>query len=338
MNIAADCSGGPGYLADHPVDRDFLSEGQEAHAHIAARISGLPPPDCSDPGVPWDWLEELAEEYGLCWEDGSVECATPPLEIGGYLTTGHTDWHHSDGRRLVVVDWKWGEGQRWILPPMVRWYQGLLYVVQLWKNEEEVLLLRPRLCDREVDELRLTPALIEEVIYPGLEEIVLGVADAPDTLHAGPWCEGCLCRETCPARAEQVAPWLALPVALPGPLELAQALRWAQARGAVQAACEAADAALRAFLREGGVIEADGYRLCLVATSRESVSDVERVREVVGPEAVEVKVTSSKTLIERVLKKRKYKPDERAEVLNQLRAAGAIVEKETAGRLTWKQK
>lgn len=341
-DIAAHCTGAPALMRANPTERDYLSAGTLAHEWIAHGLCGGPVPQAPRPeDIPWEWIEEVGREHGVPWVLGSPEVALKPMEIGGLTLTGHADHIYcaSAGDILTVTDWKAGEGQRWVLPPMAEWMQGLCYAVLAashYGHTGDVQLLRVRLADREVDSLYLGQEALAAV-HAGLEELCASVAAAPETRTPGPHCEHCFGRAHCPEWAAQAEDVKALMVRPSEAVTTAQLARWALARGAVAAAVEAMDELLREAVRGGLRIERDGQVLKLEGLTRESVESTEAVREVVGPEAVEVKVTSSKGLIEKVLQGRGYKPAERRQVLDQLRAAGAIVEKDMPGRLAWRR-
>jgi len=343
LGVGANCPGGPAFLASFgdKVWSEFLGPGTDAHAWLHLELGGGPAPDNPDPGIPWEWIATMAEEYGLDFDAGTYEAAAPPLELGGCLLTGHPDYFNSSASRLVVLDWKWGEGQKWISPPISEWYQGLAYGLMTYNGEDEVVFLRVRVSDQEVDALTVPGRLMGTVVLSGIEDIAEAVAAAPDTKKPGPWCENCLARGECPEFMRQAEAWTALPVPAVGVLTASQAERWAVARVAVKVATAAADEALKAYVAAGGEVKVEGRRLALGGTSRDKVVRPDIVQEVVGAAAVEVKVTASKSRITKALMAQgmtgRGGKAERESVFAELREKGAIVVVESTGTLRWRK-
>jgi hypothetical protein len=337
-------------MSDNPTERADLSNGTIAHEWIRIALEHRV---C----VARKWLNDVPnikipglEEFWRWWKMPSAEWLYEialSIRLGDLTLTGHADAIGLvSTEEAIVIDWKYGEGQKYILKPIQDDLQMLAYACMAAEqyNVQSITVMRVRVSDLEVDEIVYGPEQLESG-KALLAALVTDIHDHRDARTVGPHCEHCLVSEHCIEWREQVHGVRALMAISGSILTQHQAMRWAMARSAVKQAVADMDIALRSYLANGGVIEADGQRLCSVGGTRESVSDIDVAELVlideVGREAtekiIEIKKRTSKSAIERCLKGLDYKPDERRIVFDRLRDAGAIHTRETTPSLRWKK-
>ena len=293
-----------------------------------------------------NWRSEVAFAYDpttdTARELGEVRARaypeTAPSEIAGTVDAVLVDLR---GDRAVVVDWKTGTDFERLTADAAdnRQLRGYALAVSRAYGVETVRVAVVRIepdgvthTFRDYDALDLAASA---------DEVRRQIAAIPAAHPApGMWCRRCRAVAVCPSTVAAVDTLVpATPPPVPVPLEVtrenAPALL-ARLR-AVEAACEAVDAALRAFAdANGGIETVDGRRWRKVTTERASIRldgpeaavALEALERAGAADAVETKVSTSRAAIARVIKAqgKKGKVAEAAveAVVEALRAAGAV--------------
>jgi hypothetical protein len=298
LHIGYQCPGAPWLLrglTTTPVENDQLRLGTIAHEFLALAIDW-------SLGKATRWLEEGApemvpemlrvvewigeQEFAPLLRQGHVEMSHR-LELGdGVCLTGHTDWCGWFANGAVVIDWKWGHGQKWFLPPIEKDLQMLAYAQMVGQHEDHVEVYRVLISSEEVHHLELDREQLGQ--DQELLQLVVGdIVDNPDKRITGPHCEHCLARKLCPERLQVAEQSLALVPLDPGLLALTtdQATQYALARGALKERLEELDEALTRYLEAGGEVEVnDRY----MAVSRYEVDQVTNHDAVIADLAREI--------------------------------------------------
>jgi hypothetical protein len=279
-----------------------------------------------------DTARELGEVRGRAYP------ATSPSEIAGTVDAILIE---REAGRATVVDWKTGGDWDRLTADAADNLQlrGYALAASRAYGVETVRVAIVRITDEEVthtlheyDSLDLAAAA---------DELRRQLAAIP-TAHPAPgaWCRRCRAVAVCPATVAAVDELVpATPPPAPIPIEItrenAPALL-ARLR-AVEAACGAVEAALRAFAdANGGIETTDGRRWRKTVTERSSIRldgpeaavALEALDRAGVSEAIERKVGTSRAAIARVIKARgaKGKAAEAAvdAIVDELRAAGAV--------------
>lgn len=351
LNIASCCPGAPALLASALPETNGTRTGTIAHAWIRRYLE-------TSRGEANEWLIEAgrADLFDELQDfvDWYEEVLAPTLPAGkslsevehsvplaaGLTLTGHIDRLIIAEPETVVIDWKHGKGQRWILPPLADDLQMLGYAVQRAPlSANNVRVIRALVSDLEMQEMALDRAALDAA-RERITAIAREVAANPDERTPGPHCDHCLARRVCTERLGQVdlvlnqlVPHKKRPIAM----TVDQARRWALARGAIRDCVEEADALLRAHLAAGLPVEQDGKRLALVGSgTRDKIVDargaISELRAVVGDAAADAAISTSKGAIEKACKAAGH--DSKAFVAA-LRAAGAIAAEPCERQIRW---
>jgi hypothetical protein len=351
LNIATHCPGAPALLATATLPKDVsatLEAGTLAHRWLHAYTEkGL---EAAEAVIEDDRLAMELLSFWAWWQETGIpaalaeaRCEVPLiLPLGGLVVTGHADLVALHDRVPMVIDWKYGRGQRHILPLLEDDLQlpcyGLLHARAT--GATRVRLLRVLVSDRELQGRELGADALRDVEVE-IERIARAVLADPDRRTPGPHCEQCLARHGCSEYQAQIETVTAALVPGPAPTSLTpdQAVRWALARKAVAERVDTLDAALHRYLEAGGEVEVDGQALILSRYQVDTVADhraaVARLREIVGDRA-NLALAVSKTGIVDALKTAGLGTGERERFLQTLREAGIIGRQERAS-LKWKR-
>lgn len=277
LNQAQHCPGFPSLAAKTRPSADTdaaMSAGTLVHAYIEAAISCNMDRRAADERVPIPF--DLASELDDAWptvEDLIRSLHDIRCEVSHSTATlsGRADVVavNQDGER-VVVDWKWGQGQRMILPRIAEDLQMRAYAALFSASRA----LRVRLCDGEIDTLDLSP-LDHDDLFRRVR--IIDEATKAGELRTGVHCEHCWARVSCDAwraASESVTTMLAPSQSSTiAPLTRDQATRWALSRQAVKQRCADLDDALRDYLESGGEVEAGGKTLRITEYSVDTIDE-----------------------------------------------------------------
>jgi hypothetical protein len=354
LSIAQHCPGAPALLAATSPETDETRTGTIVHEWIR-RYLETSRPDANE------WLIEAGRADlfdGLQsfsdWLEETLLPQLPPVAdwrtewfkaIGlgeGLQLTGHFDVLATGCEQVIVIDWKHGFGQRWILPPIVDDLQMLGYAVLAEaRGDDSVRVLRVLVSDLEYQEMILDrhdlAAARERVTA-----VAARVAEYPDLRTPGPHCDHCLARTACDERIAQISE--VVDALIPSPaypltMSLDQARRWALVRGAIKDRCERLNDLLRAHLDAGAEILQDGQRLRAVGSgSRDRVIDgrgaIAELRVAIG-DGADAAISTSKGAIVDALKAAGLKPAAREALIGQLRKAKAIASEPCERSMRW---
>lgn len=350
LNVARHCTGAPALLARTSTETDETRTGTIAHEWIARYLQGGRA-TANDWLIASDWDDLYDELQDFAdWYEATLAPQLPgrdelwrhewaqELDLGGNLLTGHFDALTWGCEQAIVIDWKHGPGQRWILPPIGDDLQMLGYAVLAARGVDSVRVLRVLVTDLEYQEVVLPPeALIEarETIAGILRE----VAARPEAREPGPHCEHCLARRACPERlaaiesvTDALVPFRGGEIALTSD----QARRVALALGPLEEAIKGLRGALRRQLDAGLRVEMHGKRLALVGSgSRDRVADplgaITELRARIGDGADQA-ISTSKSALEKACK---AAGADFGALLTDLRTSGAIVAEECEQQIRW---
>ena len=236
------------------------SAGTDFHTLAEAHLTGQPWPDVENTEV----IPE-AQEWASWW-DGLGLGAPTDVEVTLHFTAaagdllvdvpGHADavWDDADNDTVIVVDWK-----------RVQWSFGYPDI------EDDLQLLAYGA--GAMDKYGRSKAIIMRVHVPALEvhshEMGIGdvdrLKDAVLALSAdaepspSPDCDTCLARHACEAYQRE-AHYLVPMSTMEGPLDGPKANKLALAIPAARELLKRAEGALKAYVRDGGVVERDGKR------------------------------------------------------------------------------
>jgi hypothetical protein len=286
------------------------------------------------------WVEkEVLEGRRPVAGDPSVEVATtyklPAGEISMRLDLMAVVKRVGGSIDMLVADWKFGAGQRYILPPIHEDLQMVSYGLRglRWLGSQDHVQCRVKrvlVTDRHVDNLLITREVAEEV-EPWLEEVVARVAAGPDLRTPGLHCSRCWARNACSEHAslaEPVVTALALPSSPPGPLAPLVAAEWASARRAVRERCDQMDQALVEYLDAGGQVRLEGQRLRVLRFDKDRVvippADVLRVLTDIAGEHGLLGLGTNKVRMVEAMKAAGLDGGQREEMLQGLRDRGHI--------------
>lgn len=279
-----------------------------------------------------DTARELGEVRGRAYP------ATKPSEIAGTV-----DAVLLDGARdlAIVVDWKTGGDWDRLTADAAdnRQLRGYALAASRAYGVETVRVVVARISEEEVSTTSRDYDALE--LAAAADELRRQLAAVP-TAHPAPglWCKRCRAVAVCPATVEAVdalAPAGDPPAPVPLVVTRENAGALLGRLRAVEAACGAVEAALRAFAdANGGIETTDGRRWRKTSTERSSI-------RLDGPEAaialsvldahevgaaVERKVSTSRAAIERAVKARGLKGKAATAhveaIVDELRAAGAV--------------
>lgn len=284
----------------------------------------------SEYAVAWDPATDTARELVV---DGHRRYDTRPGEIPGTMDAVSRS---ADG--VVVYDWKVGDDWQGYTPPADENRQLALYalaIARMW-GLDEVTVAVVKLTSRGVIVDRHTLDII--ALDALAAHFAAQLASVPTSEPAtGEHCGRCPAAVHCPAAQAATQALIertaVAPLVVDSP-ETAGALR--ERLAAVKAACEQADAALRAWGEGGGeIVMGDGKRLRLVAQTRKEIvldgqagAEAEAILAEHGvAHAIKTTTSVSWSGIERALKEAgvKVAPTKR-EIDARLAAAGAIRE------------
>lgn len=334
LQVAQHCPGSVALQRSLPFDpleerAPELQVGTIGHAYLeialtagegvaAAWLAGDPEAEAA--------LPELADPELMVWVkrevleglQGKVEVPALWAIAEGVVISMRHDWAGFIGDRGLVVDWKFGRGQRWYLPPIADDLQMVAYgaLAHLKLSEADqapggtVTVKRVLVPERRVDSLT-----IDVDSYPAVEawlkEICERVRDNHQQRQPGWWCQGCWARNICPERLQQITPVvdaLALPQTPVLSLTPLQAWQWAQARGVVGDRVKELDAALLKYLNEGGEVLSNGKRLRVSRYSKDRFVGgnpqllMSELYMAAGPHSLEALTTSKGRVVEAMKK------------------------------------
>lgn len=284
LNIAAHCPAAPYELKKPRRDDErtaAMQAGTDAHRWLELKYSGLQTPDDEEMAEFWDWWKDFNPVTPGCYR---VEAALSKTYQDNVQLTGHIDlFSWGVDKPLRVIDWKYGAGQKYILPPLWQNWQMLAYAAMAYEylgcNSERAEIFIVRISDREIDSHELTRADLA-MADDAVHELLLTCE--PDAHKTGPHCDHCLANGTCPAYLELAKPLQALVLAPSTAVSASQLIKWAISRGAVKRLTESMDFALKEYIREGGEIVHDGKRLRLSSYDVDKIVDHKRVIEAIG--------------------------------------------------------
>lgn len=286
------------------VSSDYQTLGTAVHAAIDLTLQGVRPvldettaalwdcdlTDLCDAYDAWhDWWNEHADgaewlsEYAVAWDpatdtarelavDGHRKYDTRPGEIPG--TMDAVARRRDDGR-ATILDWKVGDDWQGYTPAADENRQLALYalaVARMW-GLDEVTVAVVKLTSRGVIVDRYTLDVIAlDALAAGLAAQLANVPTSEPV--TGEHCGRCPAAVHCPAAWAEtqalVERTAVAPLVIDSP-ETAGALR--ERLAAVKAACEQADAALRAWGEGGGeIVTSDGKRLVLLPQTRREIT------------------------------------------------------------------
>jgi hypothetical protein len=335
IDIASHCPGAPAQLAKvkRTAEQEaMLSRGSLAHLWIEAALSrGQAAADTEVP-LPDDMGLELGAFFSWWSALGQVP-ERFEVELAHGDVVGHADAVRKEGTKGSVWDWKYGDGQRWILPPAQHHRQMLTYGAIYAETEglESVAIHLVHVSDREQDIFVMLPEDIKRAL--AFADKVAASVD-PEILTTGAHCDGCFARHGCPAHKEvaevaedALVPFAGLGGALDRPMTQAEATQWALARKAVETRVGALNDALRQFILSGGEVEDGGSKLTMTRFFRENCTDprgaLKALSLIIGDDAM-LAASVSKGGIERALTVCGRKPRERGVILDELRANGIL--------------
>jgi hypothetical protein len=293
----------------------------------------------------WEWWNspEMGQRSDLLW--AYAESKKPALVEQPYQLTvpdGVVSMRFDLCFGNRVVDWKFGDGAKYFLPPINEDLQMLSYGVArsrrgIWETIE---VWRVRTSDLEVDSMELDRAQLSAV-YDWIASIVSEVSKHSDRRVPGVHCETCWARKDCPERLETLGgdAGEVLMVRSPGMVQLGQhsALLWAQHRGAVKDRLEQLDAALVDYIERNGPIELDNKRCVVKRVKRDAVADheglIRELKRVLGGGGSSALRTSKGAIVE-ALKAQGKKPAEREELLQLWREQG-LLKQSVGARIAW---
>jgi len=279
-----------------------------------------------------DTARELGEVRGRAYP------ATSPSEIAGTVDAVLLD---RAADRAIVVDWKTGGDWDRLTADAAdnKQLRGYALAASRAYGVETVRVAVVRITEEEVtstvhdyDSLDLAAAA---------DELRRQLAAIP-TAHPAPgaWCKRCRAVAVCPATVaavDQLAPVEPSPAPVPLVVTRDNASALLARLRAVEAACEAVEAALRAFAdANGGIETTEGRRWRKTSTERSSIRldgpeaavALEALDRAGVAEAVEKKIGTSRAAIARVIKAqgKKGKAAEAAvdAIVDELRAVGAV--------------
>lgn len=359
------------------VSSDYQTLGTAVHAAIDLTLQGTRPvldeitaalwdcdlTDLADAYDAWaDWIEaedlrldDWRSEYAVAWDpatdtarelqvDGHRKYDTRPGEIPG---TMDAVVRRRDDGSATILDWKIGDDWQGYTPAASENRQLALYalaIARMWRLDE-VTVAVVKITSRGVIVDRHTLDVI--ALDAIAAQLAAQLASVPTSEPAtGEHCGRCPAAVHCPAAQAEtqalVERTAVVPMVIDTP-EAAGALR--ERLAAVKAACEQADAALRAWGEGGGeIVTSDGKRLVLTPqTRREITLDGQAGAEAegilaeygVGHAIVQPPPRATWSGIERALKEQglKVAPTKR-EIESRLAAAGAIREANHGSRWT----
>lgn len=279
-----------------------------------------------------DTARELGEVRGRAYP------ATSPSEIAGTVDAVLLD---RAADRAIVVDWKTGGDWDRLTADAAdnKQLRGYALAASRAYGVETVRVAVVRITDAEVtstvheyDSLDLAAAA------DGLRRQLDAIPTAQPA--PGAWCKRCRAVAVCPATVEavdQLAPIAPSPEPIPLVVTRDNASMLLARLRAVEAACEAVEAALRAFAdANGGIETTEGRRWRKTTTERASIRldgpeaavALEALDRAGVTEAVEKKIGTSRAAIARVIKARgaKGKAADAAvdAIVDELRAIGAV--------------
>lgn len=294
LNMLKHCPAAPHLLSVKKEEKDNIRKiGTIKHKWIELAIN-------QDVNNADEWLKlkhqniykDIIEELHVFWSwlpistmGGQTEQYLE-MDLSTVKLTGHVDFLKTEYGDLTIIDWKTGEGQKYILPPLVEDLQLLAYAV-LASNKHDITnirLMRVRTTDCEYDELILD----REILFTA-KTLVSAVLDKydQDTCTIGPHCESCLARLVCPARSEMpecVTDLVAIDDAPRGELTHPQFVRYALARGALKERIKDLDKMLKDYISDGGIIEHSGKILTVKSVKKEYIKDDRAVIEIIKKE------------------------------------------------------
>ncbi|MCP4549496.1 MAG: PD-(D/E)XK nuclease family protein [bacterium] len=285
------------------------------------------------------WL--LSEWFDpLSWDSRYTEVE---LASAGLGINGHADLIYMvrDEPGIAVVDYKYGPGQKYYLPPLEQDWQMMAYAVLasfVWGGP--VTVLRVRLSDREVDVLELDEGQLA-ASRAVLEAIAEQVHDDPENRTPGAHCDSCFYRDACPERLTLIKPVESV-LAIPHEIETlttGQARSWALARRAIRERAAELDEALERHIRAGGIVEADGRALRLSEWSADKVINhraaLQEVIQLAGGHS-EQALRTNKGGMDAALKAANVATETRNAMMARLRETGAIVS-EPRSAMRWRR-
>lgn len=262
-----------------------------------------------------------------------------------YEGTGTVDLVVANAERAWVADYKFYWAPREI-PYMTEDLQMYAYgvgIAQLYKVPH-VTVVRANMVGQRYDRLDLHPSLLE-LSRRVLLEYAADLWDRRMEWKPGQHCQRCPQRVGCIAHNSQ-AEWVTTKEIAPYEggsfTEQAAVLRFLLAAPIIERRLKDGLAAAEQWVRKNGPVGdlASGKQFQVVETAKDAIVDpvvcIRTVAPMIGKELVPTLVRTTKGALEDAMKAAKIKPAERREILDDLRARGAIV-KHTGERVEWRK-
>jgi hypothetical protein len=352
LNSAFHCPGATALMAAERPETDETRTGTIVHAWIARYLTASRPEAN-------EWLieqgrGELFDEL-QAFADWCEETLLPELpadrslwaveefravDLGDGLTlTGHWDVIIRVVGRRIVIDWKHGLGQRWILPPIADDLQMTGYGTLADDPAIfEVQVYRVLVSDLEFSSLTMTRGALDSA--RSLVHAIARDVSKHGSRTPGPHCEHCLARQVCPERLAAIATVTDALVPYDGheiSLTSDQARRVALALGPIEEAVKALRAALKRQLAAGLVVEMGGKRLALVGSGeRDKVVNgaaaIHMLEDRCGEDLANEAISTSKSAIEKACKAAEVSAKD---AIEDMRGEGVIVSEPAERTMRW---
>lgn len=369
LNLARLCPGSAWLKSDDSDRNTFMQLGTLGHRFYELMVTegrqsaiAYLKENVTDPGFRrtvaegWNWLTScgvLPTEHleRAATQDSGIHIvhAERPLtwldtDISG---TGTADLTivRSEDKRAWVIDYKfyWAKGD---IPPIAEDLQMFAYglgVGDLY-GAEHVTVIRADMVGQWYQRLEL-PANVLHLTGHVLSDFAQELHAARETYHPGRHCQRCPVRRQCPIYAKQLE-WIepakaVTPYAGGAFTDADQVLRFLLAAPQVEAVLSEGMRRAEQWVRENGPItdSISGKQFCLGTTNRDRIVDpvacIRTVTPMIQKELARDLVRTTKGALESAMKQSGIKPAERKEILEDLRARGAIVVDEGES-VTWR--
>jgi hypothetical protein len=336
-------------MKERPVENEVLSEGRRVHELLERAVrEALSRDERESLGnsitdfLKW-WHEAKPVPIIYCepgfnqWQCEQqrkltfMEDTKDIINAKNKTITGHADFIGWNDGVATIIDWKYGEGQKFILPRIEDDLQMLAYACMA--TQKEAHIYRVRISDCEYDYLHLDSEQLESG-RELLETIAEEVASNPDKFTPGPHCEHCLASKNCAERSFSAMRNTEALINYVHPVPTLthdQAKRYALARKALKDRLDDLDVALRKYLEEGNEIIEGEKRLALTGGKRDKVVDASSMQDI-------VKRKTNKYIGKTVVSMKELKQafgKEAKEFIQHCKQEGLIVEQETTPTLRW---
>jgi hypothetical protein len=216
-----------------------------------------------------------------------------------YEITGHIDYYLVLDNEINMIDWKYGNGQKYIMHSIDDDLQMMCYAFMLFcEYNKPVNVYRVRVSDREIDFVNYSNFATASI---KLHDIAKNCIENPQ-YKIGYHCNGCLARNTCPARLKAIVNlWdlLIMDVVGKPTLTKEQATRWKIHSRALVGRIKQLDDACADAIKQGVEITDGNMAYKKITYKMEIIQDVEGVQKLCEKYKILPKIKITKSAIEK---------------------------------------